>query len=455
MRRLGLAALLWILPWTGAFASEPAPLAGAHRLLACERCHGEAEPLDCSVCHPDAPIPHPVGVTPSRPVPEPFRLSQDGRLLCRTCHRLHGGDPSASFVADGEEDCLPSARGFCARCHPQGLGALSPHWARQGLGRCVACHSEVPHDAAQGAATVRGSVEKLCGFCHGLRRRGHPSDVNPRLPLPRGLPTTADGAVTCATCHDPHATSTTTGHLRPEFARHLARGQEENPHGESYSACRGCHAVSFSDQIQPPDFALLYGGDMTRLCLSCHVTERGHHPTGLALPERVRDRLDAAALSLPLDRRGRLTCYTCHDNGCSTGRQGMRVRHYDRAEARDDLCWACHARREFAAVNPHGDDPDLCRWCHESLPSPGEDPRTSLMAGPTMVCLLCHEAEAHPAGANHLVAPGNKMQVADTLPLDHDGRIGCVTCHEAHMSSGLVPRRLRAKGTALCRGCHP
>ena len=48
-----------------------------------------------------------------------------------------------------------------------------------------------------------------------------------------------------------------------------------------------------------------------------------------------------------------------------------------------------------------------------------------------------------------------RMQVSDTLPLDRDGRIGCVTCHEAHMSSGLVPRRLRAKGTALCRGCHP
>lgn len=455
MRGLPWCALLGVLAAAGAWALDPAPLTGAHASLACDRCHGGDQPLDCAACHPAAAVPHPVGVVPSRSLPEIFRLSADGRLVCRTCHRLHGGDPAKAYLEDGEEECLPSTRGFCTHCHSQGLGALSPHWARQGPARCLACHTAVPEGPDQGAATVRGPADKLCSFCHGAQLRDHPADVSPRLPLPRGLPTAADGRATCVTCHEPHATATTTHHLRPEFARHLARGQEENPHADDYAACPGCHAVSFADQIRPPGFALLYGGDMTRLCLSCHVTERGHHPTGLGLPAPVRARLDAAALTLPLDARGRVTCYTCHDNGCSTGHQGMRVRHYDSADVRNDLCWACHSRAEFAAVDPHGDDPELCRWCHESLPAPGGDVRSSLMASPTMVCLLCHEAQPHPAAASHLVAPPADMRVEEWLPLDWNGRIGCVTCHDAHLSSGLLPRRLRAKGNALCAGCHP
>jgi predicted CXXCH cytochrome family protein len=183
--------------------------------------------------------------------------------------------------------------------------------------------------------------------------------------------------------------------------------------------------------------------------------ERGHHPTGIQLPEPFRKRLEASPLKVPLDARRRIACTTCHDTGCASNHQVVTVRHYGGEPLKADLCWACHDRGEFAQNDPHSDDPTQCRWCHQLRPSPGREAKKTLLAAPTMVCLLCHEPRPHPGGADHLRVPTEKYRPAPGLPLGLRREVTCATCHEPHLQAVPLPKRLRVGQSRLCGQCHP
>jgi predicted CXXCH cytochrome family protein len=448
-----LLLLMVLLLFAARAPGADAP-AGAHGELACSACHlGEAL-VDCDACHAAAENPHPVGVEAPFAARSEFALGPGGLLLCRSCHQVNGGDPALGLVARNgtAAEGFPSRRKFCALCHPAGMEGISAHDAEKGEARCRFCHARLPDGGEPAAATLRAPAPRLCSFCHQLEARPHwqAQAVAPELPED-GVPTVGRTAE-CHRCHDPHGTTGTVHYLRPAVARAIGRVQEENPHIESYFACPACHTTSFADKICPPDCALLYGGEIVSLCLSCHVTSPQHHPVGVELSPEKMTRLEIAEISAPLDRDGEITCSTCHDNGCATGHQAMRVRHYDRDALRNDLCWSCHARSELAEADPHSDDPDACRWCHQTRPEPGGD--KGLLAGPSMVCLQCHEVVPHPGGANHLRPARDGIQVDPALPLREDGRVVCVTCHDPHLRTRLVPTRLRADRGKICSLCH-
>ncbi len=339
-----VALLLCALP---AQAGDPSPVTGSHATLACDDCHPGEAPLDCVECHDPKSNIHPVRVVPNVPVPAEFGLGAGGELLCRSCHRLHGGDPKTKYLNTQGIGAQADRASFCARCHGAQLARANPHQARQGTARCTFCHASLPEGAA-GQGTARLDIVRLCDFCHGALAKDHPRNIDPSLSMPKGLPLRPDGSWTCVTCHNPHGTTNTTHYVRPEFAQHFERGLEENPHRNEYSACKGCHTTAISSEIRAPDFRLRYKGDVNVLCVSCHVTDRGHHPTGLPPPPFMLEDIRASGRRLPLDREGRITCYTCHDNGCASGQQHMGERYYDRVNLKNDLCWICHRRNEFS-----------------------------------------------------------------------------------------------------------
>ncbi len=443
---LGLA-LLGGAGW----AQEPAPLTGEHRNLACDDCHSGEALADCRECHDEAVNIHPVDVRPTISIPEGFALDPAGVLLCRTCHQLHGGDAANAFLnlAGGQ---ITDRTAFCANCHGESLARANPHHATESTNRCAFCHATIPASAEEAAGTARLDIVKLCDFCHGALAKDHPRNIDPSLKLPTGLPRSPDGSWNCVTCHNPHGTKATTHYVRPEFARHFERGRQENPHVESYFACQACHSTSMPDEIRAPDYALRYKGDINVLCISCHITERGHHPTGLPLPPMILEDVRASELPLPLGEDARIDCYTCHDNSCDTGHQRMRVRHYDRVKLKSDLCWVCHRRDEFSRVNPHVEEERFCVHCHESQPIPGIS--RGLMTVPKMVCLRCHQVNPHPASADHLKVPSGKIRPDESLPLEPGGEVTCITCHDPHGSGASLPKRLRAEPADMCGLCH-
>ncbi|MBI5017753.1 MAG: cytochrome c3 family protein [Deltaproteobacteria bacterium] len=435
-------------------AEDPPPVTGSHADLVCGDCHTGPNTADCDQCHEAKANIHPVAVAPSMALPEGFALGNDGKLLCRTCHRLHGGKKEALFVRGVGPEATTDRRAFCSACHGQRLARTSPHDATRGVNRCAFCHASVPDKATGVKGTARMDIVKLCDFCHNVVAKDHPRNIDPTLSLPKGLPLLPDGSWSCVTCHNPHGTTDTTHFIRSEFARHFERGRQETTHVDSYFACKGCHTTSLASEIRAPGFALRYRGDVNMLCISCHLTDKSHHPTGLAPPPAIRERMDASPLKVPLGPKGGITCYTCHDNNCASGHQRMTVRHYDRVSLRNDLCWICHDRQEFYKTNPHVEDPNLCVRCHESRPLSGEKVSAALVASPKMVCLQCHDVKPHPAGADHLRVPSAKIHPDEALPLGKGSEVTCTTCHEAHAGQNLNPKRLRVAGSELCGRCH-
>jgi predicted CXXCH cytochrome family protein len=449
-----LPALAAALLALAAAAADPPPVTGLHADLDCEDCHDQAPtsytPLDCVDCHDAATNIHPVGMTPKIDVPSHLQLGEDGRLLCRTCHQLHGGDPTHKFL--NTPDGVTDRAAFCAQCHGAKMTRTNPHQAQRGTARCAYCHASIPEEGERGV--TRTEIVKLCDFCHDVVAKNHPRNIDPSLSFPKGLPLGKDGSWTCFTCHDPHGTTTTTHYVRPEFAQYYERGREANPHVAEWFACKACHDKSSSDEIRAPDYALRYRGDINVMCVSCHVTDRGHHPTGLPMPPLMLDFLEQSGRQLPFDADGRITCYTCHDNGCAEGEQRMTVRFYDRTSLMMDLCWSCHDRALYRQINPHVEDDRLCVQCHESRPVPGSKNR-GLITVAKMVCLRCHDVNPHPAGADHLRKPTEKIKPDESLPLGAGGAVTCITCHDPHAQPPPgFPRRLRADPTEICNLCH-
>lgn len=113
-------------------------------------------------------------------------------------------------------------------------------------------------------------------------------------------------------------------------------------------------------------------------------------------------------------------------------------------------------RRGGKTDNPHArKDSKACVVCHISAPAEGSAPakENNLKFGGDLValCSSCHESYKHMHPVKIAVAPD--MKSPEDLPLDRDGKITCITCHDAMEASG-VHRRRRLVGRALCLNCH-
>lgn len=90
-----------------------------------------------------------------------------------------------------------------------------PAWAvhdDQGDTQCLDCHQTLPFDRDK--LTYTDEVGSTCRRCHqdfpcnakkGPEGFSHPLEVVPSMTIPRDMPLTAGGKVTCITCHSYHA----------------------------------------------------------------------------------------------------------------------------------------------------------------------------------------------------------------------------------------------------------
>jgi hypothetical protein len=201
----------------------------------------------------------------------------------------------------------------------------------------------------------------------------------------------------------------------------------------------------------------------------------------MAPTRRLRERVPP---ELPL-QGGKMTCLTCHDIHlqCTkrlVNRNSLRGAPYSN---RTDFCFRCHEKERFVRLDPHrqftpsGDlIVEKCLYCHSRKPDESRDlyKDVDLIGEIEVLCQRCHMIRGNHAGNfNHMIKPSEKMMTAMKrieqtfniiLPLDNQGKMTCVTCHNPH-DKGLIPPEKPSAGGAgskyrhrlperLCLECH-
>ena len=239
-----------------ASAGAPGAIDGAAADRLCLSCHDGKKAIDEA---------HPIGRvarTARTKTPEGWPLV-DGRIGCLTCHdiRKHCVAPQSRpadnpGVVRALDPTNPLAS--CTQCHLTQEWQVNPHrsevagLASQGA-TCGFCHVSTPRRVgAEGwefDAKLRGQPTKLCLNCHSMHAdpapRGHleapvtadmlraiaaqenrMSGIAHSQRASSGLLPLADGRVSCATCHNPHATD---GPLAALLSRPFGTARSTDP----------------------------------------------------------------------------------------------------------------------------------------------------------------------------------------------------------------------------------
>ena len=100
---------------------------------------------------------------------------------------------------------------------------------------CTACHTSeraaLEEDRVAARARLAPDLEERCILCHGDEGPSHHTGIRPVKPVPDTLPLSAEGLITCATCHFVHG--------EPNAFRDFVR--IENSRG---GLCLTCHELS-------------------------------------------------------------------------------------------------------------------------------------------------------------------------------------------------------------------
>lgn len=246
--------------------------------------------------------------------------------------------------------------------------------------------------------------------------------------------------------------------------------------------CLECHEKLPIAKSEP---YLKYDGNTQYLC-SCHYNSGKMHPHPVDYPPSGDVKI---ATGFPLQDK-KMTCITCHDivQQCQDSpsdkilKQGiLRGAPYGN---QIDICFRCHDKNKYPKYNPHQQlnangeiVKEKCLYCHSEVPDEkktgAED--VKLIGNYGAICIGCHNTAAkQPLHQRHLRKPSDdvlaqitQMQIRFNivLPLDQEGRVTCVPCHNPHQK-GLIPdKRAGAAGAGeahrhrltgnMCLKCHP
>lgn len=168
-------------------------------------------------------------------------------VACDDCHEAHGDDPlglSATTLPAGFED-VDAASAVCADCHAAAFASFAMnerHRLAEGAISCVSCHD--PH-ASRSDSLLGHPSEAACGDCHD------------EMTGPFVFEHAASRVDGCLSCHEPHGSPN----------RHLLTHQQEG------ALCYSCH-------VMVPQFHVGFGAgpprfDENTVCTNCHTMIHG------------------------------------------------------------------------------------------------------------------------------------------------------------------------------------
>lgn len=402
---------------------------------------------------------HPVNVNAGEFSPNNLSLGNTGKITCATCHNIHGKKETEFLLRGYDDGKYVNRLDMCLDCHGENLHTLNPHRANINEELCHICH-EITPSVDDVFATVKLTEQsfKKCNFCHNVKSKSHPENVELLSSLPLFLPRGKDGKINCNTCHNPHNIEGTLYFLRNDYIEFIESDRYENPHGlESHRDCEKCHAQVLAEKKQMSR-NLRYRDDDIQICFSCHGAMNLCHPILIKPTEEMKP-----IEGMRFSREGEIICLTCHDPtpGNASG-TGLRLGRFNGNI--NEVCSGCHPKKGMFQ-NPHNiqRENDSCEWCHGSIGKHTQEDatRVSFIPNPRLICLRCHpeNLKNHPAGKNHFLVPA--MEIPEELKLDYKGRITCTTCHRPPNSeSGETTSQKKCVFSIsksqrnLCLSCH-
>jgi hypothetical protein len=242
--------------------------------------------------------------------------------------------------------------------------------------------------------------------------------------------------------------------------------------------CSDCH-----EQIpqEGGNKFLKFSGDFNILC-KCHTPENYIHPVNFAPSQADMAKIPA---ELPL-QKGKITCLTCHDIywQCQKRRVDKNSLRGLPFPKRSDFCYKCHDKANYlklavhTQLNAQGEIiVETCLYCHTDKPdeSRARYQDVKFIGDLDPMCRRCHVIRGnHSGNFNHAVRPSPttlaRMQAIEKefaiiLPLDENGQLTCITCHNPH-DKGVIQTespaargagskyRHRLPGGQLCVECH-
>lgn len=377
----------------------------------CERCHASRGKgtRQAHLGHPHSGKNHPLGIALSSPphpeasgypsdpelqhgLPEVLKrkgaaLDSQGRLICQTCHQIHGGYGEAQLTV------LPTE-------------AL-----------CTACHRRQASQSKQEA-----------------RRKGvHPIGVELDEPVTLGGETI--NKVTCSSCHRVHDGTPGTSLLPAgiQQASALCQNCHKRQHAEGKDDARHKHVHPVNLKLEK---AVEVAGKKreTLDCLSCHAVHAGK-PNTPALVEEHRE----GELCRPCHEKHLLVVGSDHDLRI-TAKDSRN--HFEQSPQEAGVCGSCHTMHRgkelgemfLSAVRRVG---------HPEQPVEGRGHRTEFQRD--KLCLNCHqdhpqalarkkvvEAFSHPY--QQIILQSKELPLLQPNGNTADvGAIGCITCHDPHV----------------------
>jgi mono/diheme cytochrome c family protein len=328
---------------------------------------------------------------------------------------------------------------------PTETGKINFH---QGI-NCLFCHQKGADNKPIGDKFISmdGKVSSLCTLCHTnvndfhfISKKRISTDEILVLLKGYGLKVNDDGTINCVTCHTVHSKKAFGDSLNEGFRPFLVNSTYFSPHGSSIS-CIACH----KERPEPKKKITFISYNKEDICRKCHKADiEGHHVTEVSSSKNsyIMDFLDVPLYD------DKVFCPTCHDEVCykKTDPQNKKFLIYGPYKNKEEFCNICHKREISDSENPHKQidkegniEKKQCAICHEKLPKQG-DKDIVLVSSALALCSKCHKIFDHP-DTNHLVEmQGTKLKnlrnyeevYKITFPLDDDGEVTCVTCHNPH-----------------------
>lgn len=308
-------------------------------------------------------------------------LDGKNRMVCQTCHGIHGTEGEGLLLMKNERSDL------CTTCHADIDTRDRKDARKKGI---HPAYVEMEKEVKFGTRQVKTLT---CLTCHSIH------DGRERSPL---LRKDVDADSFCTPCHE----------------RHNARDKKD-------AAEKGVHPVNM--ELEKP--VKIGDREIRKItCISCHSVHKGRRGT----PSLVDDYIDGSLCSY-CHKNEKEVARTDHDLGFTAGTSLNRL---DETPDVSGVCGACHTMHRGKKGLP------FLYAGKSTPPSPlfnkeGETTRDSL-------CLDCHRKKgiAEKKEIEHYTHPYKDLVLRSTtsvFPLFSDewkksefGTIRCVTCHDPH-----------------------